>query len=220
MRDADVLARLFDGEGDGSSFDADGRIQLRSNLGKQRRRHCRELSGALSSARYLDLLDQLDTAARLLPVGGAIQGKRPLSRSALIDRSAAKVLPKLVGKRWRSLRRAVRKAGRHPSDHELHGMRIWAKELRYAAEMATPVIGKAARRSAVAAEEAQTVLGEHHDSVTAESWLRGQAMNGTNATSYSAGRLAAEQDRLARRLRHQWRQVFHELDQKRLRRWC
>ena len=35
-----------------------------------------ELDEALSSARYLALIDQLDAAARLLPVGGANPGER------------------------------------------------------------------------------------------------------------------------------------------------
>jgi CHAD domain-containing protein len=219
VRDADVLAGLFAGEDDGSSFGSDGRNELRSKLEGQRRTHCRELAGVLSSDRYLALLDQLNAAARHLPVDDASQCKRPLTRSTIADRAAAKVLPKLVGKRWRSLRRAVRGAGRHPSDRELHGMRIRAKELRYAAEIAAPVIGKAARRTAAAAEAAQNVLGDHHDAVNAECWLRDQAMNGTNAVSYSAGRLAAEQARLKRKLRRQWGPVFHKLDEKRLRRW-
>jgi CHAD domain-containing protein len=219
VRDADVLAGLFDGEDDGSSFDADGRNELRSNLEEQRRTQCRELAGVVSNNRYLALLDQLDTAAGHLPVDDGCQGKPPLTRSTIADRKAAKVLPKLVGKRWRSLRRTVRGAGSRPSDLELHGMRIRAKELRYAAEIAGPVIGKAAHRTAAAAEEAQNILGDHHDAVNAESWLRAQAMNGTTAASYSAGRLSAEQARRQWKLRRQWQPAFHKLDQKRLRRW-
>jgi CHAD domain-containing protein len=98
-------------------------------------------------------------------------------------------------------------------------MRIRAKELRYAVEVAAPVIGKTARRTAAAAEEAQNILGEYHDAVNAESWLRAQAMIGTTAGSYSAGRLAAEQARPRWQLRRQWRSVFCRLDRKRLRRW-
>jgi CHAD domain-containing protein len=80
------------------------------------------------------------------------------------------------------------------------------------------VIGKPAQRTAAAAEQAQNVLGEHHDAVNAESWFRGQAMSGSTAASYSAGRLAADQARSQRRLRQQWRPVWHKLDQRHLRR--
>ncbi|MGA3146341.1 MAG: CYTH and CHAD domain-containing protein [Acidimicrobiales bacterium] len=212
VRDADVLAVVLSGAGDGSPFDAGGRRELRSAADAERRGHCRDLSDALSSDRYLELLDRLDAAAELPPFAGGRRGKRASS-------PAGRVLPKLVRYRWRSLRRAVRRGGRHPSDAELHGMRIRAKELRYAAETAAPVVGKAARRTATAAEEAQNVLGRHHDAVSAEAWLRNQAAKGTPAGSYSAGRLAAEQARSQRRLRRRWRPVWRRLDQKNLRRW-
>jgi CHAD domain-containing protein len=219
VRDDDVLAGLFDGYGDGSSFDAEGRDELCSNLVEQRRTHCRALAGVLAGDRYMTLLDQLDTATRLSPFNANRRVQRASTRAPFADQPARSVLPGLVGKRWRSLRREVRKAGRHPSDRELHGMRIRAKELRYAAETAAPVIGKQALRTAVAAEEAQNVLGEHHDAVSAEVWLRSQAMEGTLTASYSAGRLAAEQSRSQRRLRRQWRSVWQELDRKKCRRW-
>jgi CHAD domain-containing protein len=78
-----------------------------------------------------------------------------------------------------ALLRKLRKLGRRPEDHELHQARIRAKQLRYAAEAAAPVIGKPARRSAAAAEALQTVLGEHHDAVGAEAWFQDQAASGS-----------------------------------------
>ncbi len=219
VRDADVLALVLTGTGDGSSFDAGGRSELRAAAEAQRRGHCRDLSDALSSDRYLELLDRLDAAAALPPFAEGRRGKGRPSPARPAERPAGEVLPGLVRYRWRSLRRAVRRGGHHPSDAELHGMRIRAKELRYAAETAAPVIGKAARRTATAAEEAQNVLGRHHDAVTAEAWLRNQAAKGTPAASYSAGRLAAEQARSQRKLRRRWRPVWHRLDQKKVRRW-
>ncbi len=216
VRDADVLAILLLGDGDGSSFDGEGRRELRSTADGQRREHCRDLSDALSSDRYLDLLDRLDAAGEQPPWAGG-GGRKRVSPPA--GRRARKVLPRLVRQRWRSLRRAVKRGGRHPGDAELHGMRIRAKELRYASETAAPVIGKAARRTAAVAEEAQDVLGRHHDAVSAEAWLRNQAARGTPAAGYSAGRLAAGQARSQRRLRRRWRPVWHRLRQKRFRRW-
>ncbi len=56
--------------------------------------------------------------------------------------------PLWSGARWHALRRQVRKSGHDPSDERLHRIRIKAKQLRYAAEAATPVMGKAARRTA------------------------------------------------------------------------
>jgi CHAD domain-containing protein len=219
LRDADVLAGLFDRDDDGSSFDADGRRELRSVLSLQRRSHCSDLADILNGGRYVTLLEQLDAATQRLPIDERTSADRKTTRSALADQPAKVVLNTQVRRRWRSLRRAVRKAGRHPSDRALHSVRIRSKELRYAAELAALVIGKPARRTAVAAEEAQNVLGEHHDAVGAEIWLRCQAMKGTLAASYSAGRLAAEETRLKRTLRLKWQSVFRELDQKCFRYW-
>ncbi len=217
VRDDDVLAPLLEGDGDGSAFDGDGRRDLRSMLDEQRRVHCRNLAAALASDQYLILLDQLDEAGQHPPLDGrrSDAGRRP----ALAYRPARHILPELVGQRWRSLRTVIREAGRHPGDHELHLMRIRAKELRYAAETAAPVVGRPARRMAAAAEEAQNVLGAHQDAVCAEQWLRNRAMEGTLAASYSSGRLGAEQARSRRKLRRRWRSVWRELDRKQLRRW-
>ncbi len=217
VRDADVLAPLLDGDGDGTPFDRDGRRELRSKLDEQRSVHSRDLASVLTDSRYLTLLDQLDEALRSPPLEESPSGSS--GRSPLAHRRAKAVLPRLVGKRWKALRKRVRRAGRHPSDRELHGMRIRAKELRYAAESATPVMGKPARRTAAAARSAQKVLGEHHDAVGAELWLRDQAMRGTVAASYSAGRLAAGRARSQSKLRRRWRSVWRRLDRRRLRRW-
>ena len=217
VRDADVLAPLLEGDGDGSAFDSDGRKELRSKLDGQRRTHCAELALVLMDSRYLTLLDQLDEATHRLPFDEHRSGKS--NWSSLSDRPARAILPNLVGHRWKALRKMVRRAGRHPSDRDLHGMRIRSKELRYAAETAAPVIGKAARRTATAAEAAQNVLGEHHDAVGAEFWLRSQATEGPLAASYSAGRAAAQQAQSQRTLRHRWRSIWRELDRKKLRLW-
>nr|MBF6557544.1 CYTH and CHAD domain-containing protein [Acidimicrobiales bacterium] len=158
VRDADVLAVLFDGGGDGSAFDAEGRDGLRSDLDGQRRTHCRELAGALADRRYLNLLDLLEAAADRAPFNESGTANGLSERFLHFDRPARKVLPRLVGQRWRALRREVRRAGPDPSDRALHRIRIRAKELRYAAESATPVIGEPARRTAMAAENVQNVL--------------------------------------------------------------
>jgi CHAD domain-containing protein len=84
-------------------------------------------------------------------------------------------------------------------------LRIASKQLRYAAEAAEPVIGKAARRTARRAKELQTVLGDHHDAVTAEEWLQGVALDGTGSAGFVAGQLACVAQRQQRQLRRAWR---------------
>ena len=67
---------------------------------------------------------------------------------------------------------AVKKLGDPPTDEDLHSVRIGAKRCRYAAEAVAPTIGKRARTFARAAADLQQVLGDHHDAVVAEGWLR------------------------------------------------
>ena len=217
VRDADVLALLLGGENQASSLNAEGLIELRSNLADQRKIHCRELASVLDDARYLALLDRLEAATQALPSNVDRQGAS--ARSFLAGQSGKKVLPRLVCKRWLALRREVRRAGQRPSDLELHRMRIRAKELRYGAEAAATVIGKPARRTAAAAEAAQNVLGDHHDAVSAEEWLERQAMPGPLPASYAAGRLAAERTSSQHDLRRRWRSAWNQLDQNRNRCW-
>lgn len=125
----------------------------------------------------------------------------------------------LVGRRWRALRKRVRSAGRHPTDRQLHRIRIGAKQLRYAAEAAVPVVGKPARRLAAAAEDLQTVLGEQHDAVTAEAWFRERALEGPAAATLAAGRLTVVQQRRQLEYRGEWRTEWGRLDRKRVRGW-
>jgi hypothetical protein len=52
-------------------------------------------------------------------------------------------------------------------DQRLHEIRMMAKHARYAAESASPVVGKPARRLAGRMRTLQDVVGEHQDSVAA-----------------------------------------------------
>jgi CHAD domain-containing protein len=100
-------------------------------------------------------------------------------------------------------------------------MRIAAKRLRYASETAIPVIGKAARRTAKAAERAQTFLGEFHDAVAAEQWLRAQVDDATLTpeAGFTAGILSCEQQRRQQQFRRRWRAVWKKLRRPKNRSW-
>ncbi len=201
--------------------DDGGGAQLRAQLTTQRRAALRNLSAVLAGQRYLDLLDRLESAVRRLPTAAVVAGESDA------ETLATDVLPVLVGRQWKSLRRRVRKAGKDPSDDQLHRIRIGAKQLRYAAELAAPVVGKRARRTAKAAENLQTILGEHHDSVTAVRWLHDTAMRATPAAAYRAGQLSVDQERRQRTLRRQWPSAWGRVDKKKgarlatlIIRWC
>ncbi|HVX20755.1 MAG TPA: CYTH and CHAD domain-containing protein [Acidimicrobiales bacterium] len=203
VRDADVLA----GHVDAAPAD------LREVLAGQRQAAAADVVAMLLSDRYLDLLDRLHAAADRPPFLG-------VAGTGAGD-PAADVLPILVGDQWRALRRQVRKAGRRPSDHRLHRIRIKAKQLRYAAEMAAPVVGKPARRTASLAEDVQTVLGEHHDSVAAGAWLRQQAAQSglSPAAAFDAGIVAAREEHHRRKLARRWATSWDALARTRNRRW-
>jgi CHAD domain-containing protein len=162
-----------------------------------------QLADAMSSDRYLSLLERLSAAAHVPPI---YEYNHKHARRA--EDSAHELLPELVDRQWKRLRRRVRKSGRNPSDRQLHRIRIASKQLRYAAEAASPVIGKPARRTARRAEALQTILGEHHDAVAAEHWLALVARNGSGPAGYAAGLLTANERRRQRRLRHTWRGVW------------
>jgi len=203
VRDADVLTGQLTGAPE----------EIGVQLAGQRAEAAERISAILANDRYLLLLDHFQAATNSPPF---LHGQDDINQE---DR-ASRVLPALVGARWRALRRQVRKSGHHPSDERLHRIRIKAKQLRYAAEAATPVMGKAARRTAKAAEDLQTLLGEHHDAVTAESWLRERAEDGVSpAGAFEAGRMAAEQQRLQRKIRHGWRRTWAPLAKPKRRRW-
>ena len=110
-------------------------------------------------------------------------------------------------------------AGPDPSPPQLHRIRIGAKQLRYAAEAAVPVIGKPARRTAAAAEALQTVLGEQHDAVGAEAWFRERALAASPAGVFAAGRLAADQQRRQLEYRGEWRTEWSALARRKRTAW-
>ena len=91
-------------------------------------------------------------------------------------RKAGRVLAKPVRRTARRLRRAlagVPRAG--DKDAAIHEARKVAKRARYAAEAATPALGRLARRQATRAKDLQGLLGDHHDSVVARTVLRALA---------------------------------------------
>jgi CHAD domain-containing protein len=210
VRDLDVLAGHL--EEDIRDVPGGG-AELRGQLDQQRRSAIKALSEALVSSRYLDLLDSLSAASHGAPFAAIVSSQvHPQAR-------AGKVLPGLVGRQWRTLRHRVNKAGKHPTDGQLHRIRIGAKQLRYASELADPVIGPKARRTAKAAENLQTVLGEHHDAVAADQWLRNEVPHLSGAGSFTAGRLSVPQEKRQARLRRRWTSDWKALETDKTTHW-
>ena len=165
----------------------------------------KKLAEDLDSTRYIDLLEQL--------VAGA-HSPKTLPEA---DQPATGLLPALATTPWRRLRSAVRQLPESPTDPELHRIRILAKRARYAAEAVAPVAGAEASSFAHGAAKLQTVLGDHQDSVTAQTWLRGAKVTGRRA--FVAGELIALEHMAAAKSRSEWPKAWSALDRKRLREW-
>ena len=139
----------------------------------------------LAEPRYLRLLDDLDALPRDLP----------LTQEA--DEPAYDVLPRLVRRDAKRLRRAVRDArsaeAGEAHDVALHEARKKATRLRYAGELASRALGKPAKKLASAAEQVQQVLGEHQDTVMSRRFLRehGARMHLAGTNTFTLGRLHA-----------------------------
>ncbi|WP_175407841.1 CYTH and CHAD domain-containing protein [Streptomyces sp. TRM64462] len=131
----------------------------------------------LDSARYLRLLDSLD----------ALLTDPPLRPAAAKD--PARVLAKAVLKDHARVAARVEHAlSLDPGkdrDVALHEARKAAKRARYAAELASPALGKPAKRLAKRMKAVQQVLGDHQDSVVAREALRNLA-----AQAHAAGESA------------------------------
>jgi CHAD domain-containing protein len=201
VRDADVLAEGLGLQRDTAEDETPGSRALRLELEAQRLRAIDDVIAMVSSERYLDLLDDLAAAATHPPFVG--RG---------LDRKASKALKGLVKAPVKALRKQARKAGKHPSNHQLHEIRIRSKQVRYAAEASKPVVGEPAARLAEAAEALQSQLGEHHDAVVAEAWLGERAQEATAHVAFVAGRRAAEQSHRQAVHRKGWRSSWKRVE--------
>jgi CHAD domain-containing protein len=154
VRDREVLRMRFHGA---PEF-------LLDDLEKQERSAYRRLNMCLKEPRYFALLDALD---RLI-------ANPPLAAEA--GKKARKELPGLVTRAWDRMAKeyASIKTADDP-DIARHETRKEAKRARYAAELAVPVLGVAAKRVVEDAKRIQGVLGDYQDGVIAMEHLAAAA---------------------------------------------
>ena len=154
VRDREVLRMRFQGAPD---FVLD-------DLAKQERSAYRRLNVCLKDPRYFALLDELDRLITDPPLAAAAAKK------------ARKELPGLVTQAWDRMAgeyRSIRTAA--DPDVARHETRKEAKRARYAAELAVPVLGVAAKRVVKEATRVQSVLGGYQDGVIAMEHLAAAA---------------------------------------------
>jgi CHAD domain-containing protein len=210
VRDHDVLAtRLAAHIATLPEADAHGGAQLQRRLEDEADEARSVMLEALRGARYLELLDALVDLASVLPLR---------EMPGLMGRSNAQAASKIARRPWKRLASAVDVLGPDPSDAELHQVRILAKRCRYAAEAVAPIVGPVASRFAEAVEQIQTVLGDHHDTVVAESWLR-HAAAALPSSGLAAGQLVALERSQRLELRAEWRKSWRAASSKKLRHW-
>ncbi|MFC8871731.1 CHAD domain-containing protein [Streptomyces sp. NPDC057148] len=152
--------------------------------GEEGRAHTRE---ALASERYLRLLDALDGLLRQPPLRAGAAGK-PARTTA---RAVLKEYDRLAGR----VDHALELPPGADRDAALHQARKQAKKLRYAAEVARPVLGKPAKRLGKRAKGLQQLLGDHQDSVVAQETLRELAVaaHAAGETAFTWGVLLGQE---------------------------
>ena len=197
-RDADVMLDRVRGRAETiPPPEAPGVAGVIEGLEHRRKEAHVALIEALRTDRYYALLDRVVEAAEAPGV---------LSDA---DVQARVIARDLLRGPWRHLRQAVRSAGKHPSDVELHTIRIRAKRVRYAADTLAQLMGRGARSFAEAAAGLQVVLGEHNDAVVAAAWLRAWAADHRSGdAAFAAGMLAGIERAAAIAARDHWRKAW------------
>ncbi len=206
VRDADVLTERLRRQADAlPDRDGAGLAPLFRRLAKEREEAGARLLASMSDDRYLDLLDRL------------VVGARAPDLRVEADEPADQAVAELVGRPWRHLKKTVGQLPSKPSDEDLHDVRIRAKRTRYAAEAATPAVGSGAKAFAKHLARLQEVLGDHHDAVVAEDWLRLAADEATAAEALAAGELIAVQRAEEAACRAAWPAVWKKVAKKKRR---
>ncbi len=162
----------------------------------------RHLLAAMDTERYIDVIDHLVAAVRAPAL------------TVMASTPAREVLPGLVRKPWRSLKAGAIAARGDVPDEQLHDLRIRAKRCRYAAEAAAAATGKNAAKFAREVAALQEVLGELHDAVVAEAWLRERsaAPRIHETALFAAGELVALQRDAAEQSRTGWPSIWKRVE--------
>ena len=210
LREVDVhIRRLGDRVRALPPVDIPAGTQLVEALAMERAERSTAVRADLDSSRFGDLVGLL-WAATSAPL------TRPFPAASCPART---VLPVLIEKRWRRVCRAVEASDAADwSDDALHRVRKAAKKLRYASEMAIPIVGPACKGLTKAAESVQDVLGEGHDAATTQMWLRRRVLDsGSSAAAVAAGELIGREHERGRSCRAQWPKTWRKARRKKLR---
>ncbi len=224
VRDTDVLLERMKGRARLLAADsAFGSNRVLESIRADRAAALGGLMEVIHSPRYFALLDLLvadcqHPILRTEPVAEEVVEAPPPAAddtpppSPPRPISTRRALGSLIQRPWRTLRSDVGRLGESPTDGQLHGVRIAAKRCRYAAEAAAPLLGERAATFAAAAAALQEVLGDQHDAVVAEEWLRTWVRRTRSPRSaFAAGEMAGLERADADSLRDRWPKAWRDL---------
>jgi CHAD domain-containing protein len=205
VRDAEVLRdRLRAAAATLPAVDRRAATAVVAPLVAQVRSARRRLLSAIDTDHYFEVIDRLVAAARAPAL------------TAEAAAPAREALPALVRRPWRSLRAGAMACRDGAPDEQLHDLRIRAKRCRYAAEAAAAATGKRAAAFAKEVAALQEVLGELHDAVVAEEWLRerSRAPRIHDTALFATGEMVALQRDAAEQSRGGWQVVWRRVEKK------
>jgi CHAD domain-containing protein len=196
VRDWDVLLEYF--RQNSHDFSPHEQRSFQSILNKfedQRSLARGGLLEGLRSDRYLNLLNHMEDSLTNLPFQPS-----PLT---IVD---------LAGKAFRKLQDFVNSSNGVFPKPELHRTRILLKRVRYAVELAEPLLGKPAKRFLQQAQRMQDLLGQHQDAVVAEQRLLALKPHSRGAglayvTGLMVERLRNRQFQVCQQIPKQWEKL-------------
>jgi triphosphatase len=208
VRDADIrLEAVSSFRGSLPESDRGGLDPLLQYLHSERARARSAMLRALDAKRARDWLDTLPYQL----------ARTPPATSAASSRHAAAltVVPDLIHKRFRKLRKSARRLTSESSMTEFHEVRVRAKKLRYALEVIAPTYLKPANKMLAALHKLQSKLGTQHDADVIAHYLTQLAGNApasfTARTLFMMGRMAEQHAgaaaRMGKKVAGPWRKV-------------
>jgi triphosphatase len=166
----------------GAVRDVDIRLEavntFRSELPESDRRALDPLLHHLESERdearttMLRALDAKPTRHWLERLPTRLARSMPITASASPrDAAALLVVPDLIRRRYRKLRKCARRLAQESSMSQYHKVRVRTKKLRYALEIAAPTYAQPADEMLAALHKLQSTLGVQHDSDVVSRYL-------------------------------------------------
>ncbi len=178
VRDLDVLIAHLRELGPDLDPDQSGAESIIAALGRERLRQRDTLVAAIDTSRYRELLTRFEAVVPTIRVS-----EENVSLAGLAEKELDR------------LRHEYEDLGDHPTDDDLHSVRIHAKHARYSADLAATAEGEPFERLSQALSTVQDVIGAHQDAVVAEQRVRALA---TDESRLAAGRIV-EYERERRR---------------------